>query len=160
MATLYELKDNYKRLSDMEEEFDPALFHDTLDSIEGAINDKAENYAKVDANMSSDIEQLKNLIAKLQKRKKSITRNQVLLRTALHESMSEMGIKTIHTPFATITANDKMKVALIYDDKDLLPASYYKNKPTPDEALIKHDLENGKEIPGVHTVETPSMTIR
>ncbi|WP_138108142.1 siphovirus Gp157 family protein [Lactobacillus terrae] len=44
MATLYELTDNYMKLLDYAEDMDPTLFHDALDYIDEAIEDKAVNY--------------------------------------------------------------------------------------------------------------------
>ena len=47
--TLYELTDDYMRLLDMmgDPELDPEVLKDTMEGIEGALEDKADGYAKV-----------------------------------------------------------------------------------------------------------------
>ena len=47
MSTLYELTGQYMDLMEMAEEADPDVLRDTLEGIEGEIEDKADNYAKV-----------------------------------------------------------------------------------------------------------------
>ncbi|WP_129045148.1 siphovirus Gp157 family protein [Companilactobacillus metriopterae] len=54
MSTLYELTDNYMKLLDYAEDMDTTLFHDALDYIDEAIEDKAVNYEKVDKELSKD----------------------------------------------------------------------------------------------------------
>ena len=58
MNTLYELKENYKHIANMlyEEEIDEKCILDTLESIEGEIEDKADNYAVIIKELSSDAE--------------------------------------------------------------------------------------------------------
>ena len=49
MSNLYELKNNYEEVLNMlyQDDIDEQMVLDTLESIEGDIEDKAENYAKI-----------------------------------------------------------------------------------------------------------------
>ena len=49
MSKLYELKENWKQVQEMlyEEEIDEQCILDTLESIEGEIEDKADSYAMI-----------------------------------------------------------------------------------------------------------------
>lgn len=68
MVTLYELTIKYQHLVDIEDEVDPQTFSDTLDSIYDDITTKAENYARVDHQMSADIKQMKEEKERLTKK--------------------------------------------------------------------------------------------
>ena len=47
MQTLYEIAQDYLKLLEMAEEVDEEVFKDTLEGIEGELEIKADNYAKV-----------------------------------------------------------------------------------------------------------------
>ena len=58
MATLYEIAAEYMTLLDMAEEIDEEVFKDTLEGIEGELEIKADNYAKVIAELENRAEGL------------------------------------------------------------------------------------------------------
>ena len=58
MATLYELTDQYQQLLELESEIDEQTFIDTLQSIDEAIEDKAENLAKVIKEMEAEFKKI------------------------------------------------------------------------------------------------------
>ena len=62
MATLYELTDKYQQLLELESEIDEQTFIDTLQSIDEAIEDKAENLAKVIKEIESTVSVITNEI--------------------------------------------------------------------------------------------------
>jgi len=76
--TLYELTGDYLSLLEMADdpETDPQAFADTLEGIDGALEDKAEGYAKVIKQLDSDVAGLKAEIERLQARKQAITNSQ------------------------------------------------------------------------------------
>ena len=74
MNTLYELTDQYQSIMNMlyDGETDEQLVMDTLESIDGEIEDKADNYAKIIRMMLADAEILKDEETRLYARRKSL----------------------------------------------------------------------------------------
>lgn len=74
--TLYELTDDYLRLIELaESEDDPVAIMDTMDAIEGEIEDKADSYCAVIATLENDVSVVDAEIKRLQARKKTISNN-------------------------------------------------------------------------------------
>lgn len=99
MSNLYELKENYKRLSDMlyEEDIDEQCILDTLEGIEGEIEDKADNYAKIIQDLIGDANKVKEEKIRLEARQKMFEDRIDILKNRLKEMMEETG----KTKFAT-----------------------------------------------------------
>ena len=72
MSRLYELKENYKQIASMlyEEEIDEQCILDTLESIEGEIEEKADNYAVIIKELLGDAEICKQEKLRLEARQK------------------------------------------------------------------------------------------
>ena len=72
MANLYELTKNYETVLNMlyDEEIDEQMVLDTLESIEGDIEDKADGYAKIIKELKQEQEQEKKKQKDLQIAKK------------------------------------------------------------------------------------------
>ncbi|WP_099974485.1 siphovirus Gp157 family protein [Lactobacillus terrae] len=154
MSTLYELTDNYMKLLDYAEDMDPTLFHDTLDSIDEAIEDKAVNYAKVDKELSKDELALKEDIQRLSLRATTIHNNRKKLKNNLAEQMESIGKEKIKTPEFTIWVQNNQPSLNTFDESKV-PASYFETKYVLNNQKLKEDLKKGKEVPGA-TLETGS----
>ena len=86
---LYELSIAFQEVQNME--LDPEVMQDTLDSIEGAIENKAENIAKLIRNLESDVSAYKEEEDRL-KTKRQATENKVKwLKTYLEDNMKLTG---------------------------------------------------------------------
>lgn len=74
MESLYELTEQYLAVRDMlfDEDVDEQVINDTLESIEGAIEVKADNYAKIIREMSATAAVIKQEEARLAARRKSL----------------------------------------------------------------------------------------
>lgn len=93
MSRLYELKENYKQIASMlyEEEIDEQCILDTLESIEGEIEEKADNYAVIIKELLGDAEICKQEKLRLEARQKSFENRAKLLKDKLQEVMIETG---------------------------------------------------------------------
>lgn len=151
MSNIYELTNNYKTVLNMlyDEDTDEQMILDTLESIEGEIEDKADNYAKI----------IKELEARREARKKEAKRlndsatifdNRIKnLKQNLFNAMKETG----KTKFATdlfsfnITKNAGRQ-ALEIDGE--VPEEYTKIIIENDTDKIRQALENGENLPFAH----------
>lgn len=99
MASLYELTTDYMQLQDMlsDPDIDDQVILDTMESIEGELEDKADNYAKMIRNLTAEMDAFKKeyelFRAKYKARENSIKR----LKNNLQASMEATGRKKFKT---------------------------------------------------------------
>lgn len=144
---LYVLTDNYVRLLDMltDEDMDKQLILDTLESVDGEFEIKAENYAKIIRNLESEISSIKEEEARLAARRRSRENNIQLLKNNLEASMKKTGktkFKTTLFNFSIAKNGGKQKIEIFGD----LPKEYAKTIIEPDNEKIRKALESGNTL--------------
>jgi len=139
---LHEMSNDYVWL--LESDLDEEQLKDCLESIEGAIEDKASNIVKVVSCLNSDVSIIENEIARLQARKKAITNNQERLKEYLRYNMEKTGITKINHPLFNITLGKASKKVSILD-VNLLPDDFIdiKTEIKPNLNKIKAALKDG-----------------
>lgn len=163
MSRLYELKENYKQIANMlyEEEIDEQCILDTLESIEGEIEDKADNYAVIIKELLGDAEICKQEKLRLEARQKSFENRAKLLKDKLEETMIETGktkFKTAKFSFG-IQKNGGLAPLWIDEDYSNIPQKYLKVEP--DNTKIRQALDTGENIIFAHYEERgESLRIR
>ena len=139
MSNIYELTRNYDEVLNMlyQDDVDEQMVLDTLESIEGDIEDKADNYAKI----------MKELETKAKARKEEAQR---LSESAnLFNAMKETGKTKFATNlFSFSIARNGGKQALTIDSE--VPAEYTKTVIENDTDKIRQALEKGKKLPFAH----------
>lgn len=151
MSNLYQLTSNYEIVLNMlyDEEADEQMVLDTLEGIEGEIEDKADNYAKI----------IKELKAKQNAREKEAKRltesakvfeNRVnTLKQNLFNSMKTTGKTKFATDlFSFNIVKNGGKQALTIDGE--VPEEYTKTIIENDTDKIRQALDEGKELPFAH----------
>ena len=159
MATLYELTGNYLKLLEYAEDTDPTLFHDTMDSINEAIEDKAVGYAKVDKELAKDEVALKEEAQRLNARAIVIANNRKRLKRNLQDSMVAIGNEKIKTPEFTIYIQRNNPSVNILDEHEI-PAYLYETKQVIDKKRISTMLKEGKDVPGAKLTRSVSLRYR
>ncbi|AKP66327.1 siphovirus Gp157 family protein [Companilactobacillus ginsenosidimutans] len=159
MATLYELTGNYKKLLEYAEDSDPTLYHDTMDSITDAIEDKAVGYAKVDKELAKDEVALKEEAQRLNARAHVIANNRKRLKENLQIAMEETSTPKIKTPEFTIYIQKNNPSVSIVDEHDI-PAYLFETKQVMDKKRISSLLKEGKDVPGAELKTSSSVRIR
>jgi hypothetical protein len=159
MATLYELTGNYLKLLEYAEDTDPTLFHDTMDSINEAIEDKAVGYAKVDKELAKDEVALKEEAQRLNARAIVIANNRKRLKRNLQDSMVAIGNEKIKTPEFTIYIQRNNPSVNILDEHEI-PAYLYETKHVLDKKRISSLLKEGKDVPGAELTRSESLRYR
>lgn len=143
MSNLYELKENYKQLTDMLyiEDIDEQCILDTLESIEGETEDKADNYAKLIKNLLSDAEACKIEKQRLEERQKSFENKAKILKDKLQEMMIETGKIKFKTELFSfnIQKNGGLAPLWLEENINLIPDTYLKKEP--DNTKIRQLLE-------------------
>jgi len=159
MAILYELRDDYKRLEELEEELDPQTFKDTMDSIKGAIEEKAVGYASVIKQFQADVKMLGDEEKRLAERRRGIETKIDIMQKSLFEAMEETGTTKIKSPKFTVWVQNNPESVNVIDEK-LIPEGFFIPQPMKlDKKQLREELKHG-DIAGVELIQTRGLRIR
>ena len=160
---LYELTGQYiglHRLMD-DAEMDAETLQDTLDGLEGELQQKAEGLLSYVANIGSDVSAIDLEIKRLQARKTTMKNRQESLREYLKFNMMNASIQKITCPLFSVTLI-KPKPMVVIDNRDALPDVFVKTTVTkaPVKADILKALKKGETVSGAHMGESsPGLRI-
>jgi sugar-specific transcriptional regulator TrmB len=163
--TLYEITSDYMQLMQMMEdpELDPQTLADTMEGIEGELEDKADNYARVMKNMEADLNGIKAEIERLSTRKKTIENNIKRMKEALQFSMETTGKTKFKTELFSFGIR-KNAPAVVMDEPYIenVPERFLKySDPTINRSAIKEAIQNGEDLEGLaHLEQSTSLSIR
>jgi replicative superfamily II helicase len=157
---LYELAKNYVQLMEMAEEFDSDALVDTLESLQDAIEDKAENIAKFIKNLEADAKIIKEEEQRLAERRRAIETKVDKLKTYLQEQLEIAGLQKVKCPTITVSIqNNPPSVEVV--DETAIPSDFLIPQPAKiDKKSILERLKNGEEVPGVVLKQTKGVRIR
>lgn len=157
MATLYELTGQFNHVAEMltDEHIEQEVIIHTLESIDAAIEEKADNYAKLIKNQESDSKGIADEIKRLQARKQAKDNNIKNMKLSLQNAMNEIGKTKFKTElFSFNIQNNPVKVDIV--DEDLIPDEFKKIKIEYDKTAIK----KAENVPGVELIQSESLRIR
>lgn len=164
MFSIYELTEDYIKLLSMAEDPDieEEVFLDTLEGIEGALEDKAEGYAKVMRQLETNASGLDAEIKRLQERKTLVTKNVERMKKTLQTMMEATGKTKFKTElFSFNVQNNPPSLVLDSEDIEVIPMEYLvPQDPKIDKTKIKADIKAGKEITFAHMEATKSLRIK
>lgn len=165
MATLYELTGNYLILADMldDPDADPITVMDTMDAIEGELDEKAENYGRIIRNLEAEAEAIRAEVDRLSRRRKTIDNNIDSLKKRLQMAMELTNRPKIDTPlFKFYIQKNAPSVVVDLDDLQDMPMEYLTyHEPTVNKAAIKDALKAGLDLRGIaHLEQSQSLRIR
>ena len=155
---LYELTQNYLHVLEMAENGEDLA--DTLESLEDAIEVKAENTAKVIKQLEANAEMLANEAKRLSERKSAIENNVRNLKSYLQDQLDKCGKSKIKGEIFTVAIqNNPQSVDVL--DESLIPSTYFiQQAPKLDRKELLTHLKAGEEIAGVTIKRTKSLRIR
>jgi len=144
---LYQLTSDYLQLMELlYSDADEETVMDTLESLEDAIEYKADNYAKIIREIEGNINTLKDEETRLKNKRQALERNIERLKDNLYNSMKATGKTKFKTDlFSFNIAKNGGKAPVVIGGE--VPDSYCVVTMTPDKKLIRGLLEQGVELP-------------
>ena len=164
--TLYDLTNDYMELLELAEDpdIDEQAFLDTLEGIEGALEDKADNYAKCMRMLEADAKGIKAEEERLAKRRKTIEGNVSRMKSALQYAMEATGKTKFKTQlFSFNVQNNPASVVMDESDVANIPERFLKYKdPEIDRKAIKDAIKSGDEdaMDIAHLEQTRGLRIK
>ena len=164
MSSLFALTNEYRdaamKLAEMD--MDAQTVADTLESLSGDLEVKAQNVALMVRCFEADAANCKQWAKDANERAKAIEARAERMRDYLASNLEACGIEKVEGPGVAISF--RKSSAVVIDGADLLPAKYMRVKPAPapepDKAQIATDIKAGVEVPGAHLEQRRSLQIR
>lgn len=163
MATLYDLTSDYENLLQLAEDpdTDPQILKDTMEAIEGEIEEKADGYAMIMKELEAQELALKMETDRLTNRRLAISNNITCLKRGLEAAMRLTGKTKFKTTLFSYNIQRNPASVVVDVPWEQLPEDFLKYKdPDIDKTKLKKALQDGAEIDGVRLVQTESLRIR
>ena len=154
---IFNLSDDYMQILGMMEDpdLDKQMLKDTMEGIEGALEDKFDNYVFVAKEMQADIKALEETIKELQARKDSKEANLKKMKEIMTLVMNTTGKVKFKTSLHSYWVQ-KNPESVVIDTEDVraIPEDYLTFKePEPNKTAIKAAIKDGKDFQGLAHIE-------
>lgn len=159
---LFELTGQYLALLELAEmpDADPEVIEGTMEALDGELEEKADGYARIIAQLKADAAGLDEEINRLIGRKTALVTNAERLKRHLEAAM----IATGKTKFKTTLFSfgiQKNPASVKIDDEDAIPSIYLiPQMPKIDKKGILAALKNGEKLSYAHLEQGESLRIR
>lgn len=157
---LYELAQSYAELLEMAEEMESDVLVDTLESLQEAIEDKAENIAKLIKNLEADARIIKEEEQRLAERRRVIEAKVDKLKTYLQEQLETAGLQKVKRPTITVSIQANPPSVDVIDETAIPIDFLIPQAPKVDKKSILERLKKGENVPGVALKQTKGVRIR
>ena len=156
---LYTLTQNYLQVLEMAENGGDG-FEDTLDSLNDAIEVKAENTATVIKQLEANADMIANEIKRLSERRTTLENNAKRLKIYLQDQLEYCGKEKIKGPRFTVSIQNNPQSVDVLDETKIPAAYFIEQAPKLDRKELLAQLKAGETIPGVAVKQTRSLRIR
>ena len=164
-VSLYQLaaehRDALARLEDLD--LPPETVADTLESLGGELQAKAENVVAFMRNLETTAAAIKEAEGAMAARRKAIENRVDGLKRYVLESMQNNGIQVIECPLFKISIA-KNPASVEIEDERLIPQDYFVSPPPPppqiDKKLIAQAIKDGFDVPGARMRQGVRLAIR
>ncbi|EGQ3289313.1 siphovirus Gp157 family protein [Staphylococcus pseudintermedius] len=161
MTTLFNLTDAYQQVYDLiAEQGEESALIDTLQSINDALEDKADGYVAVIKTLEADNVAIDEEIKRLRQRKTSNQNGISRLKESLQFSMESTGKEKFKTALNSYSiANNPPSLDVV--EESLIPKEYWLSQaPKLNKKDLLKDIKNGADIKGVEVKQTRSLRVR
>lgn len=163
-VTLYQLASEHRAALDKLSDLDlpPETVADTLESLGGELQIKAQNVVMFLRNLETTSAAIKDAEASMAARRKAIENRVEGLKRYVLESMRVNDIQVIECPqFRISIAKNPPSVDI--ENERQIPQDYFTSPPSPppqiDKALIKKVLSDGFDVPGAKLTQGVRLKI-
>lgn len=164
MLKLYEITGEYLTLCQMAEDtdVDATVFADTLASIQGELEVKADSYAMIITNLNGDVEKIDKEIERLTHMKKVLKNRSDYLKNNLENAMRMIDVRKLKTDFHSYSIQKNPQSLNILDEAKIPEKYMIAQEPKLDRKALLSDVKaNPEEFRGIaETKQTESLRIR
>ena len=162
MSTLYQLTAEYNEVLEMMDnpDIDVQCILDTLEGIEGEIEIKADNYAKIIKEAEGRAEMLDREISRLAERKSAIKARIAGMKLSLTLAMKSVNKEKFKTDLFSFGIQ-KNPPSVVLDNPDAVPEEYLiPQSPTINKKEILAAIKSGASFDFAHIEQSEGVRIR
>lgn len=158
--TLYDLTYQFTLISNMEDA-DPQVIADTLESLEGEIEDKLLNIGRLVRNMESESEIIKAEEKRLSDKRRTLEKKVEGLKEYVRQAMLQTGKKKVNDGVITWAIQLNPPKVVVEPEADI-PLCWYTEKVIRDldKNAIKQAIVGGATIPGCKLVQEQAIRLK
>lgn len=157
---LYELTETWAAIQDMidADNVNDEQIHAAIENIDAAIEEKAENYAKLIFSMKAEAEAIRTEEKRLATKRQSLENRAKWLQKNLENAMIITGKKKFKTNLFGFSVQ-KNAPSLDDFDEAIVPEAYWKVTRSIDRSALLKAVKDG-EVEGIELRQTESLRIR
>jgi len=163
--TLYQLAAEHRasleRLADLD--LPPEAVADTLESLGGELQAKAQNVVAFLRNLESTAAAIKEAEGQMAARRRAIENRVASMKRYVLDAMQANGIQRIDCALFSISIAKNPPAVEVYDERQI-PDDYLTDPPppapVPDKKLIAQVLKSGRDVPGARLAQGVRLNIR
>lgn len=158
---LYEIAQNFLNLQELleDQEIPKEIVIKALEEVDGDLEDKAENIAKLMKSLELECNAIKEEETRLSNKRRAMENKNKGLKEYLENTMKSTGKLKFKSKLFSFNIQ-KNAPSLKILDESLLDDKYYIVEKKIDNKAIKNDIKNGVEVPGASLIQTESLRIR
>ena len=165
MTALYEIAHQYREaaetLADLD--LDEQTLADTLESMSGDLEVKAQNVVMFTRNLEATAAAIKDAESQMAARRKALENRAAGLRRYVLESMQMAGVQKIECPWFKLSVLENPAAVDIFEP-GLVPSEYMTQPapppPAPNKTAIKAAIAGGAEVPGARLTHGTRLDIK
>jgi disulfide oxidoreductase YuzD len=158
---LFELTEQYNQVRNLiDEDVDNETLQDTLESLQGAIEEKLDNIAFIVREMDYQISALDEEAKRMRAKKERLETQKDGLKNYILQQLQHADLRKVKTAKNTIYTRITRKVEV--DNLAELDSEYIRvtEKKEADKKKLKEAIDSGQEVKGVRIVESESVQMR
>ena len=165
MTQLYVLAEEYRAAAQRmnELDLDDKTICDTLESISGGLEQKAQSVAMMALNLEATADAIAAAVAKMSVRQSAMSMRARRLREYILQCMERAGVQKIETEYLRIAVRNNPPYVDVFSE-GLIPAEYMttppRPAPRPDKECIKRAIASGVDVPGCRLESTTRLEIK
>ncbi|MDR0274111.1 MAG: siphovirus Gp157 family protein [Burkholderiaceae bacterium] len=162
--TLYDIAALYRADADKlaELDLDDQVVLDTLESMSGALEVKAQNVVAFARNLQASAAAIKQAEEQMAARRKAIERRAASLLHYTQTAMQVAGVQKIECPWFRLSIQSNPPAVHVFEP-GLVPGQFMRTPepppPAPDKTAIAKALKAGQDVPGCQLVQSQRLVI-
>ncbi|MBT2818527.1 siphovirus Gp157 family protein [Staphylococcus coagulans] len=161
MTNIFEINEKYLEVLEMaNQDVDPQIIEDTLESIESELHEKVDNTIGLKRSVDGDIDVIDKEIKRLQGLKKQKQNLSERLKQILRYTLEQRNLQGYRTPTNHIYKRQNAPSVYVTNEKLISREYWVSQAPKLNKKQIKEDIKAGIEVAGAELQVTESLVIK